>query len=74
LEELAADTGGIAFRLAKPAKTGGVFSEISRNLRRTYLLCWKVRQRAGTSWRPIRIAVAGADGANIRVRQGYWTE
>jgi hypothetical protein len=74
LEELAAGTGGIAFRLSKPDKIGEVFSEISRNLRHTYLLSWKVPERAGTSWRPIRIAVAGAEDARIRARQGYWPD
>ena len=72
LEELAANTGGIAFRLTKPEKIGEVFSEISRNLRHTYLLSWKLPEGAGTSWHPIKIAVAGAEDARIRARQGYW--
>jgi VWFA-related protein len=72
LEDLAAGTGGIAFRLAKPEKVGEVFSEISRNLLHTYLLSWKLPEEAGTSWRPIKITVAGAEDARIRVRQGYW--
>jgi len=72
LEDLAAGTGGIAFRLAKPEKVGEVFSEISRNLLHTYLLSWKLPEEAGTSWRPIKITVAGAEDARIRARQGYW--
>ena len=72
LEDLAAGTGGIAFRLAKPEKVGEVFSEISRNLLHTYLLSWKLPDEAGTSWRPIKITVAGAEDARIRARQGYW--
>jgi hypothetical protein len=51
-----------------------VFSEISRNLRHTYLLSWKLPEGAGKSWRPIRIAVAGVEDARIRARQGYWPE
>ena len=72
LEDLAAGTGGIAFRLTKPEKVGEVFSEISRNLLHTYLLSWKLPDEAGTSWRPIKISVAGAEDARIRARQGYW--
>src|ERR1017187_7441913 len=74
LEELAAGTGGLAFRLTKPDKIGEVFSEISRNLRHTYLLSWKLPEGAGKSWHAIRIAVAGAEDARIRARQGYWPE
>jgi VWFA-related protein len=74
LEELEAGTGGIAFRLTRPDKIGEVFSEISRNLRHTYLLSWKLPEGAGKSWRPIRIAVAGVEDARIRARQGYWPE
>jgi VWFA-related protein len=72
LEELAADTGGIPFRLYKPNKIGEVFAEITRNLEHTYLLAWKFPDDPGASWHPIRISVAGAEGAIIRTRQGYW--
>jgi VWFA-related protein len=74
LDELAAGTGGLAFRLTRPEKIGEVFTEISRNLRHTYLLSWKLPEGAGKSWRPIRIAVAGVEDARIRARQGYWPE
>jgi Ca-activated chloride channel homolog len=74
LDELAAGTGGIAFRLTKPEKIGEVFSEISRNLRHSYLLSWKLPEGAGRSWHPIKITVAGADDARIRTRQGYWPD
>lgn len=74
LEQLASDTGGIAFRLTRPEKIGDVFAEISRNLRHTYLLSWKLPEGAGKSWHPIQIAVAGAEDARIRARQGYWAE
>ena len=74
LEELAAGTGGLAFRLTRPEKIGEVFTEISRNLRHTYLLSWKLPEGAGKSWHPIRIAVAGVEDARIRARQGYWPE
>lgn len=74
LDQLATDTGGIAFRLYRPEKIGEVFVEISRNLRNTYLLSWKLPERAGSSWHPIKIAVAGAEDARIRTRQGYWPD
>jgi Ca-activated chloride channel homolog len=74
LDELAAGTGGIAFRLTKPEKIAEVFSEISRNLRHSYLLSWKLPEGAGTSWHAIKITVAGADDARIRARQGYWPD
>lgn len=74
LDQLASGTGGIAFRLTRPEKIGEVFSEISRNLRHMYLLSWKLPERAGTSWRPIKIAVAGAEDARIRAREGYWPD
>jgi Ca-activated chloride channel family protein len=74
LDEMAANTGGIAFRLTKPDKIGEVFSEISRNLRHTYLLSWKLPDGAGKSWHPIKITVAGAEDARIRARLGYWPD
>ncbi len=72
LEELAATSGGIPFRLYKPDKIGDIFSEISRNLEHTYLLAWKPPEGGGNSWHPIRISVVGAGDAVIRTRQGYW--
>jgi VWFA-related protein len=72
LEDMAVNTGGIAFRLTKPEKIGEVFAEISRNLRHTYLLSWKFPEGAGTSWHAIKIAVDGDEDARIRARQGYW--
>jgi VWFA-related protein len=74
LDEMAANTGGIAFRLTKPDKIGEVFSEISRNLRHTYLLSWKLPDGAGKAWHPIKITVAGAEDARIRARLGYWPD
>src|ERR1035441_1590919 len=74
LDEMAANTGGIAFRLTRPEKIGEVFSEISRNLRHTYLLSWKLPEGAGKTWHPIKITVAGAEDARIRARLGYWPE
>ncbi|MBS1854702.1 MAG: VWA domain-containing protein [Acidobacteria bacterium] len=74
LEELAADTGGIPFRLYKPEKMDEIFAEISRNLQHTYMLAWKLPEDAGSVWRPIRISVEGAEGAVIRTRQGYWPD
>lgn len=74
LEELAADTGGLPFRLYKPDKIREVFAEISRDLQHTYMLAWRLPDDAGSSWHPIRISVEGAEGAVIRTRQGYWPE
>ena len=74
LDEMAANTGGIAFRLTRPDKIGEVFSEISRNLRHTYLLSWKLPEEAGKAWHPIKITVAGAEDARIRARLGYWPD
>jgi len=74
LDEMAANTGGIAFRLTRPEKIGEVFSEISRNLLHTYLLSWKLPEGAGKAWHPIKITVAGAEDARIRARLGYWPD
>jgi VWFA-related protein len=74
LDEMAANTGGIAFRLTRPEKIGEVFSEISRNLLHTYLLSWKLPAGAGKAWHPIKITVAGAEDARIRARLGYWPD
>jgi Ca-activated chloride channel family protein len=74
LEALASDTGGLQFRLYRPNKIDEVFSEINRNLRHTYLLAWKPADDAGSSWHPIQISVAGAEGAVVRTRQGYWPQ
>jgi len=72
LEDLASQTGGMAFRLAKADKIGEVLAEISRNLQHTYLLSWKLPDDAGTVWHPIKIMVAGIEDARVRTRQGYW--
>jgi VWFA-related protein len=72
LDELAADTGGMAFRLTKAAKIGEVFSEITRNLQHTYLLSWKIPEATGSEWHAIKISVTGAEDAHVRARQGYY--
>ena len=76
LEQLSADTGGMTFRLEKPDKISEVFSEISRDMKHTYLLSWKPPQEpAGSAvWRPVKISVNGVANARIRARQGYLTQ
>jgi VWFA-related protein len=74
LEGLANGSGGLSFRLTRPDKIGNVFSEISRDLRHTYLLGWKRPEAAGTAWRPVKIVVTNVGDAHIRARQGYWPE
>ena len=72
LEELAADSGGIAFRLERANKISEVFSAIVRDMRNTYLLSWKAPDNTGPAWRPIKIAVTGTPEVRIRARQGYY--
>jgi VWFA-related protein len=72
LGELAADSGGITFRLDKPNKIGEVFSAIVRDLRNTYLLSWKLPDNAGQAWRPVRVSLTGVQEVRIRARQGYF--
>lgn len=72
LGELAADSGGIVFRLDKPNKIGEVFSAIVHDLRNTYLLSWKLPESAGQSWRPLKISLTGMQDVRIRARQGYF--
>ena len=73
LEDIAADSGGIAFRLDKPGKISDVFSAIVRDLRNTYLLSWKLPDNAGQEWRPVKISLADSKPEmRIRSRQGYF--
>ena len=72
LEDLAADSGGIAFRLDKANKIGEVFSAIVRDLRNTYLLSWKAPDTAGQAWRAVKVSVTQPPEVRIRARQGYY--
>ena len=72
LEDLAADSGGIAFRLDKANKIGEVFSAIVRDLRSTYLLSWKAPDTVGQAWRAVKVSVTQPPEVRIRARQGYY--
>jgi VWFA-related protein len=74
LDQLAEDSGGMVFRLDKPSKIGEVFSEIVHDLNSTYLLQWRMPERAGKAWRSVKINVTGEKDARIRARQGYYPQ
>jgi len=71
LEKIAAVTGADAFRLNRPARIGGIFQEISRDLASSYLLAYRPRPGAG-EWRPIQVRVRQRKGARVRCREGYF--
>jgi Ca-activated chloride channel family protein len=74
LEQLAADSGGLVFRLDNANKIDEVFSAIVRNLNHTYLLAWKPPENTGQAWHPLKITVKGEQDARIRARQGYYPQ
>lgn len=74
LDKLAEDSGGLMFRLDKPAKIGEVFSAIVHDLDSTYLLQWKMPENAAQAWRPVKITIAGEKEPRIRARQGYYPQ
>jgi VWFA-related protein len=72
LGDLATESGGLLFRLERTSQINEVFSAIVHDLNCTYLVQWKMPQNAGEAWRPLKITVAGEEGARIRSRQGYY--
>ncbi len=74
LEALAADSGGLVFRLDHDNKIKEVFSAIVHDMNNTYLLSWKLPENAGQAWRPVKIAINGEKEARIRARQGYFPQ
>jgi len=73
LEDLASESGGLAFRLDKH-KIGDVFSSIVRDLGNTYLLSWKLPDDAGVAWRPVKVQLRDTSEVRIRTRQGYFPQ
>lgn len=71
LDQIAAATGGSAFRLGKLSRIDGIFLEISRDLAASYLLAYKPRPGAG-QWRPIQVRVPQRKDVRVRCREGYF--
>jgi Ca-activated chloride channel family protein len=74
LDKLADDSGGLVFPLDKPSKIGDVFAAIVHDLNSTYLLQWRMPEKAGQAWRPVKINVTGEKEPRIRARQGYFPQ
>jgi VWFA-related protein len=71
LEVIARSTGGLAFKVRKPAEIDEVFSEICRDLTASYLLAFKPRPGRG-EWRTLAVRVRGRQNLQVRSRQGYF--
>lgn len=71
LENIAAATGGNAFRLDKLSQMDDIFLDVSRDLAASYLLAYKPRPGAG-EWRPIQVRIRQRKGARVRCREGYF--
>lgn len=71
LETIARSTGGLAFKVRKPAEIDEAFSEISRDLTASYLLAFKPRPGSG-EWRPLAVSVRGRKNVQVRCRDGYF--
>lgn len=71
LERIARTTGGLAFKVRKPAEIDEAFSDISRDLTASYLLAFKPRPGTG-EWRPLSVTVRGRKNVQVRCREGYF--
>ncbi len=71
LKALAADSGGLVFRLERSSEIDAVFSTIVRDMTNTYLLAWKLPENPGHTSRRVRITVSGVPGVRIRAKQSY---
>jgi len=71
LKALAADSGGLVFRLERSNEIDAVFSTIVRDMSNTYLLAWKLPENAGHALRRVGISVIGVPGVRIRAKQSY---
>ncbi|MCS7316638.1 MAG: hypothetical protein NZ554_14290, partial [Bryobacteraceae bacterium] len=71
LETIARSTGGLAFKVKKPAEIDEAFAEISRELTASYLLAFKPRPGAG-EWRTLAVTVRGRKEVRVRCREGYF--
>lgn len=71
LEVIARNTGGMAFKVRKPAEIDEAFLEISRDLTASYLLAFKPRTGRG-EWRTLVVRVRGRKNLQVRSREGYF--
>jgi VWFA-related protein len=69
--KIANETGGAFFFPDKVGELVHIFSEISQELHRHYLLAYSPKRASDSTWRAIEVRVNRKD-AEVRVRKGYF--
>jgi VWFA-related protein len=71
LDDIAAGTGGLSFRVKSRKSLSDAFDQIASNLRSTYLLAYPLPPEPAPGWHEIRLQVADMRNVRIRSKQGY---
>ncbi len=71
IEELAHDTGGLAFAMKKSSHARKIVAAVADSLRHGYLLAYRAPAAATRQWRQIAVAVAGVKRPRVRAKSGY---
>jgi VWFA-related protein len=74
LKSIAALTGAVSYAAHKSSDIEKIFTDISANLRHTYMLAYKPLADAAPAWRSIQVSVAGLKSYRIRAKEGYVPE
>ena len=73
LKELARLTGGKAYVVKSLNNVGSIFTDISEELRHTYLLSYKPPESPTGNWRKIQLTLAGKKDYKIQAKEGYFS-
>ena len=75
LSGLSTGTGGLPFRVQRPAEVGAVFERIAQDLAHGFLLSFQPSPSAGgREWHKIEVVVKGDKRYKVRAREGYYSE
>ncbi len=71
LHMLAKTTGGASYAIKCSRDVEQVFSDISRDLRNTYMLAYYAPPAETSAWRRIQVSIPSLKEATIRTKEGY---
>jgi Ca-activated chloride channel family protein len=71
LHLLTKTTGGACYAIRRSSEVEKVFSDISQDLRNTYMLAYYAPSAETSTWRRIRVEIPALKDATIRSRDGY---
>lgn len=74
LEEISKATGGKSYEAKKRDDVEKIFSDISSDMKHTYLLAYPAPEVTEKSWRKIQVEILQAKNYKVRAREGYFPD